>query len=161
MLVLQVREELRKLRAGRGWTQKDLARKAGVEVTTIHRIENTKGLPGHQPDFESIEAIAKAFGFTLSEFFLRIEDLNGQEARGTTVVPQPNPKAATHGDPVPSAAASAFVPDFVSEAILTRLADTLAERFERAIDRLIAARQQVATPRDSSPVRDAGDRKIR
>jgi transcriptional regulator with XRE-family HTH domain len=52
-VVLRVRE----LREARGWSQRELARRAGVRQATLSAIENaqTTGI-----DFETLERLAKA-----------------------------------------------------------------------------------------------------
>ena len=52
-VVLRVRE----LREARGWSQRELARRAGVRQATLSAIENeqTSGI-----DFETLERLAKA-----------------------------------------------------------------------------------------------------
>ena len=54
-VVLRVRE----LREARGWSQRELARRAGVRQATLSAIENeqTTGI-----DFETLERLAEALG---------------------------------------------------------------------------------------------------
>lgn len=52
------------LRKGQGWSQRDLAKKAGVGQATVQRVESGEE---HNPERNSLEAIAKAFGVTINE----------------------------------------------------------------------------------------------
>jgi transcriptional regulator with XRE-family HTH domain len=51
------------LRRRKGWTQRDLAREAGVTQTTIVRIEQGT----HEPNISTIRKIAEALGVTPAE----------------------------------------------------------------------------------------------
>ena len=52
-IALRVKE----LRTGRGWTQEEVCKRAGITVATLSRIENglTKGI-----DFTTLEKLARA-----------------------------------------------------------------------------------------------------
>lgn len=54
-----IRLRVRELRKARGWTQVDLAHRAGVNQGTISRIEAgvTRGI-----DLDTLEKLARAFG---------------------------------------------------------------------------------------------------
>ena len=54
--------QLRERRLGRGWSQEQLAERAGVSVRTIQRIEN-----GQPPGLASATALATAFGVDVEE----------------------------------------------------------------------------------------------
>ncbi len=45
----------------------------GLDRSTVHRIENVKGSPGYSPSFESVAHIVEACGYTLWEFFRRLD----------------------------------------------------------------------------------------
>ena len=156
---LALREELRKLREQSDFTLDELAVSSGLNRATIHAIENIKREPDLKPELETVERLVVAMGLTLSEFFARIEGLNVSPERGTTSIlnPQGGEEHVRGGVP-----GGGGVPDaFVQSAMLTAIADTLAERFDAAIDRLIEAREQTATARLPRPVRAAGGRKAR
>ena len=59
-------ERVRKLRQSKGWSQEDLAFKAGMHRTCLGGIERGE----RNPSLRNIAAIAKALGVTLSELFL-------------------------------------------------------------------------------------------
>ncbi len=54
------------LRAQRGWTQADLAQRAGVSRQTINAIETGK----FDPSLPLAFRLAKLFGLTIEELFL-------------------------------------------------------------------------------------------
>ena len=56
---------LRHLLAERQWTEYRLARKSGLSDSTIKNIFKRNSLPS----IDTLEAICKAFGITLSQFF--------------------------------------------------------------------------------------------
>ena len=56
---------LRRWRARRGYSVRELARRAGVGFVTVSRIEN-----GHMsPTVEMLETLATALGITVRDFF--------------------------------------------------------------------------------------------
>lgn len=65
-----VRDALRVLRVER---VRGVRRIAGVDFSTVHRIENTKKYPKHVPKLESIEAILVACGSSLGAFFTTLD----------------------------------------------------------------------------------------
>lgn len=132
MLVMAVREELRRLRDQRDWTQGELASRAGVEVTTVHRVENTKRMPDYQPDFDSIERLVKAFGFTLSRFLLQIEGLPAAQPPSTTV--ETEPKGGADGGSHVSAALT--LRQQMAVACMQAMADTRRESVKAQLNEL-------------------------
>lgn len=109
VLVLALREELRRLRAVSGLTQAQLAQKAGVEVTTIHRIENTKKMPGYTPDIDSIEKLSAAFDFpSVSEFFRRVEARPAETGMSLDTMTAVSAPGESHGLPLSSAQTEFF-----------------------------------------------------
>lgn len=59
-----LRENLRRLREQRGWTQEDLAARSGVPQGTISNIEAGRT---QSPRLGSVEALATALGVTVEE----------------------------------------------------------------------------------------------
>lgn len=62
---MDVLEKLRKLLADRGWTDYRLAQMSGLHESTISNIYRRNNVP----TIVTLEAICKAFGITLSQFF--------------------------------------------------------------------------------------------
>ena len=62
---LDVLERLRKLLQERGWSEYRLAQVSGLNESTISNIYRRNTLP----TIPTLEAICKAFGITLSQFF--------------------------------------------------------------------------------------------
>lgn len=58
------KDELKKLRLERGWTQDTLAKKMGVAISTISMYENGN----RTPDLETLELIADLFNVEISRF---------------------------------------------------------------------------------------------
>lgn len=59
-----LRENLIRLRAARGWTQADLARRAGIPQSSVSRLESGSHASGR---WSTIEAIASALGVDAAE----------------------------------------------------------------------------------------------
>ena len=55
--------KVKALRKGRGWTQQELANRAGVSMQTISNVE----IGRHAPDFETVGKIAGALGVSLDD----------------------------------------------------------------------------------------------
>lgn len=58
-------ERLRAERLARGWTQKELAARSGIERANIARLEAGK----HSPRLDTLEALAGALGLPMAELF--------------------------------------------------------------------------------------------
>ena len=56
---------LRELRSGRGWTQEELARRAGLSKSYLSRIEDGD----RQPSLASLLSLAQAYGIALASLF--------------------------------------------------------------------------------------------
>lgn len=108
---------------------RDLAEKAEVERTTIYHLEKIEKEPGHEPDFKTIEKLASAMGFSMSEFFARLE-----------------------GVPAP---VREIPRDDNLEAIAARFADAVAKRWSRPDDELAAAATTVEDPAAHEALRSA------
>jgi transcriptional regulator with XRE-family HTH domain len=87
----RVREELKECRQAVKLNQVALAKKIGVNKSTVNRIENVYGEPDHKPDLETIAAWTEATGFTLSSFFATIE--SGHETGIATTGGAPRDRA--------------------------------------------------------------------
>lgn len=55
-----------------GMTLKEAAATTGLNLGTIHSIENVRREPTLKPELETIERLAMAYGLTLSAFFARM-----------------------------------------------------------------------------------------
>lgn len=62
---MDVLTKIRKLRDERGWTDYKLAQEAGLRQSTISSMFKKNNVP----TIPTLEAICKAFGITLSQFF--------------------------------------------------------------------------------------------
>lgn len=69
---------IEELRAARGWTQAELARRAGVRPNTILDIERgrTRGV-----DFETLEKLARVFEVDPAYLVVRVAEGEGSAAR--------------------------------------------------------------------------------
>jgi transcriptional regulator with XRE-family HTH domain len=65
-----VRDALRLLRNQSGLSLDDIA---GLDRSTVHRIENTKGDPDYKPELTSVALIANACGYTMARFFATLD----------------------------------------------------------------------------------------
>lgn len=63
------RAVMRELRAGRGWTQRELAKRSGIANSHIAHVES--GV--HRPTVELMLRLANAFDITLGDFGERLE----------------------------------------------------------------------------------------
>ncbi len=63
---LVLAQRVKRLRTQLGWTQQELARRAGISRITISRIENEKD---PSPRVETLEKLANALGVKLAELF--------------------------------------------------------------------------------------------
>lgn len=68
--MINILEEITRLRLKRNWSEYELAKKAGIPQSTI----STWYRKGQKPSVESLEKICKGFGITLSEFFAEGND---------------------------------------------------------------------------------------
>lgn len=58
-------ERLRQLMVRNGWTEYRLAKESGLSISTVANIYRRNALPS----IPTLEAICRAFGLTLSQFF--------------------------------------------------------------------------------------------
>ncbi|WJH35228.1 helix-turn-helix transcriptional regulator [Paenibacillus aurantius] len=65
-----MKNRIRELRAGKGWTQEKLSELAGVSRQTIISVENGK----FNPSLTLAYTIARAFGLTIEEIFIFEEE---------------------------------------------------------------------------------------
>jgi len=61
-LATMIRLRVVELRKRRGWTQEELAKRAGVRRATIHALER-----GASPRLDTLEKLAQAFGVKVSQ----------------------------------------------------------------------------------------------
>ena len=66
---MDIREKLKKMLDERGWTEYRLTKECGLSESTIANIYRRNSTPS----FTTLEAICKAFGITLSQFFAENE----------------------------------------------------------------------------------------
>ncbi|MDP3853192.1 helix-turn-helix transcriptional regulator [Phenylobacterium sp.] len=60
-----MRNQLRALRTGRGWTQEELGRRVGVSRQAVIALESGK----HDPSLDLAYRIAAAFGLAVEQIF--------------------------------------------------------------------------------------------
>ena len=99
---------LRDLRMGRGWTQDELARRAGLSKSYLSRIEDGE----RQPSLASLLSLAQAYGLPLASLFAAPTEesrhgtvlcggsLPPQEGNGLTYIPLSRPKRAANMQPI-------------------------------------------------------------
>lgn len=63
--MVQVGEQVKRLREERGWSQPRLAVEAGVAVSAVSQIENGR----RSPNVSTLDKLAEAFGVGVAEFF--------------------------------------------------------------------------------------------
>lgn len=146
-----IRQALRVRRAELHMEVNELRTKSGIGRTTIYRIENIADLPDHVMDLETVEALSNAMGLSLSELFLRIEGLQMSEPTRHTPAPL---KAGAHG-----AAVQKELSD-IDRTFLLAIGETLAESFDRSIDKLIAARTPTTSAAERQSLRRSRRRKV-
>lgn len=61
-----MKNRIKELRAGRGWTQEELARKVGARRETIVFLEQGK----YNPSLNLAHAVAKTLGVKIDELFI-------------------------------------------------------------------------------------------
>ena len=59
----ELSKKVKVLRAERGWTQEELAKRSGVSICLVYFVENCK----KKPRVDSLMKIAKAFGIDADE----------------------------------------------------------------------------------------------
>lgn len=62
---------IRSLRKDKGWSQEELADRAGLHFTYIGKIERSE----HKVTIESLEKVTRALGVSLEEFFHLIQPI--------------------------------------------------------------------------------------
>ncbi len=66
---MDVKEKLKELLAAKGWTNYRLAKESGLSLSTVINIYKRNSVPS----VDTLEAICKGFGITLSQFFAEDE----------------------------------------------------------------------------------------
>ncbi len=72
-VALGLAAQIRALREVRGWSQRELAQKAGISVDGVCRLENPR--VGHDPDTRPLLKIAAAFDVALVARFLPVGEM--------------------------------------------------------------------------------------
>ncbi len=70
-LMKMIGGRIRNLRKEKGWSQEELADRAGLHFTYIGKIERSE----HKVTIESLEKVTRALGVSLEEFFHLIQPL--------------------------------------------------------------------------------------
>ena len=70
---------MRTLREGAGLSRAELARRAGVPLSTLGNWEGNHGLP----DLSALKRLAEALGVSVEKFAEGVEDPGGDEPRST------------------------------------------------------------------------------
>lgn len=158
----RVREHLRALRVARKMGVPELAHDAGVNKTTLYRIEEITDDSDREIDLGTLEKLVVALGLTLSEFFSEIEGLKSSLIDGNNRTPS---SPQVHGAGVLSRTATALPLDDTNAVIaanssaLVHLARTLERVSAELVGELRAAREQDAAPRAHKSRRPARPRK--
>lgn len=152
-----VRAWVKASREARGWTLDQLAEKSGVNRSTIHDVETNSSA---KTQFETVNKLVEALGFTISVFSVPIaglpsaieRDYDPRSPRSTS----DNREATAHDSPP--------VPSALSEySVLLSMGDTIADAIDRGFDRVAAilTGQQTATSRVGTTKRPARNRASR
>jgi transcriptional regulator with XRE-family HTH domain len=62
---MDVLGKIERMRKERGWSEYELAKRSGIPQTTL----SSQHRKNHMPTIPTLEAICKAFGITMSQFF--------------------------------------------------------------------------------------------
>lgn len=68
---MDIHERIRQLMLERGWTEYRLSKEAGLSQSTISNLFRRNTVPGVM----TLEALCKAFGITLAQFFSEGEEI--------------------------------------------------------------------------------------
>lgn len=69
---MDILKRINKLKDDRGWSDYELAKRAGISQSTLSNLVHR----GNSPTISSLEKICMAFGITLSDIFKAVEDEN-------------------------------------------------------------------------------------
>jgi transcriptional regulator with XRE-family HTH domain len=152
----RVRRTLRDLRAERKMGVPELASEAGINKTTLYRLEDLDDSE-RGPDLETIEKLVTALGSSLTEFFARVE------GAGTVADPGQSKGIAREATDPPVRAASIVRGELstTDRGIITGGFAAVVEALERSTTRLIEAREQAPAARPRAAGEDARPRKHR
>jgi transcriptional regulator with XRE-family HTH domain len=117
---------LQLLREEQGWSQADLARKAGIGKSQLSKYENSK----EQPRLDSLEKILAALSVRYVDFFTTVSFLDDQLERLSSPSPLPA-VSAPH--------ASGLLSDDVNQAF-ERVTRGIFELHRSVLHQLVAAR---------------------
>ena len=62
---MDILSKIERLRKERGWSEYELAKRSGIPQTTL----SSQHRRNHMPTIMTLEALCKAFGITMSQFF--------------------------------------------------------------------------------------------
>lgn len=146
----KIRETLQAIRFERRMDVPELAEEAGINKSTLYRLEDVSEDAERAVDLETIEKLTSAMEITLSEFFRRIEGLPAH-GEGVTLPSRNSSIGAAHDSQVSSA--------ITDQAVLLAVGNTLADAVDRGFDRLeaILSREQATAPRRAAPKRASRD----
>jgi len=65
---------VKRLRLGKGWSQKELAEKAGISLYAVRKFENGAGID-HPIKFGQVVLLARLFDMPTCDFFTKIRPL--------------------------------------------------------------------------------------
>lgn len=146
-----VRQQLRAERKARRWSLDDLAGKSGVNRSTIHDIEQNRH---GKPQLETVAKLIEGMGLSLGEFFASLEK--------STVEPILRLSPPSHQTPLYGRApVSAQTEDINATAVTIAIGERLIDLIDQALDRAIAAREQVAATRMRTTTRTRHHREAR
>lgn len=164
------RTACRRQKDGKSWTLRDLEAASGVDLATIHRLENTKRYPDHHPDLETLEALTAAMGLTLSRFFASVEGVDPPEVNARSfagIEGEPNkplnpPASQTDNPPTVKATPNDGGQQVSAEErrrldIAYRGIERLGAVLERYLARLEPSHQQAPAARARAPKRRKRD----
>lgn len=145
----EVRAALRELRGK--ISPDDFADEAGVNRATVYRIEDLKR--SYTPRIETIDALVRSRGLTLSAFFAQLEGLHAQPDDGRASSARPLTRGADPSVSRPLDDTGALVAGLSSAVV------TLARSIDRLGERAGAPREQTAGTRDHAARRPLRGRK--
>lgn len=123
-----------------GMTLKEAAAATGLNISTIHGIENVRREPALKPELDTIERLSAAYGLTLSSFFARIEDLPTQDEAGQDHPPPPSTASPADDEAVPALTAE----EIHTIRALTKVIRQSADREQEAAQSQSAAHHRHA-----------------
>lgn len=148
----QVQAALRELVSGED--PRAVADKARVHLATIYRILNKKA---YRARIHTISALVEAYGFTLHDFFRRIDGRDLSSSSISSTVPIRSTEDTTH------VSGSAPIPPSDVEMLILGASSAIVSAIDRATERIIAAyenREQDAGSGAKLPRENARTRRL-